>query len=193
MNIIKTALIMFGLTLFVYAGGLSDSLSKKSPKSNNPIVVLETTQGNITLELFPKIAPKAVESFITHVKEGYYDGIVFHRIIKGFMIQGGDPTGTGRGGKSIWGKPFKDEFSPNVTFNKKGLLAMANSGPRTNGSQFFITTVPTPHLNGRHTIFGEVKSGYSNVIKLETVPVNPRGNRPIDEQKIIKAYLVEKK
>ena len=184
---------MFSLTLFAYAGGLSDSLSKKSTESKNPIVILETTQGKITLELFPKVAPKAVENFITHVKEGYYDGIVFHRIIKGFMIQGGDPTGTGRGGKSIWDKPFEDEFSPNVTFNRKGLLAMANSGPRTNGSQFFITTVPTPHLNGRHTIFGEVKSGYSNVRKLEGVKVNPRGNRPYDEQKIIKAYVVEAK
>jgi len=193
MNFFKTTLLMFSLTLFAYAGGLSDSLSKKSPKSNNPIVVLETTQGNITLELFPKIAPKAVESFITHVKEGYYDGIVFHRIIKGFMIQGGDPTGTGRGGESIWHKPFEDEFSPNVVFNKKGILAMANAGPRTNGSQFFITTVPTPHLNGRHTIFGEVKSGYNNVRKLEMVKVNPRGNRPIDEQKIIKAYVIDAK
>jgi len=193
MNFIKTALVMFSLTLFAYAGGLTDSLSKKSPKSNNPIVVLETTQGKITLELFPKIAPKAVENFITHVKDGYYNGIVFHRIIKGFMIQGGDPTGTGRGGKSIWNKPFEDEFSPNVVFNKKGILAMANAGPHTNGSQFFITTVPTPHLNGRHTIFGEVKSGYDNVRKLETVPVTSRGNRPLEEQKIIKAYVVEAK
>ena len=193
MNFMKTLLIMFSLTLFAYAGGLTDSLSKKSPKSNNPIVVLETTQGNITLELFPKIAPKAVENFITHVKDGYYNGIVFHRIIKGFMIQGGDPTGTGRGGKSIWNKPFEDEFSPNVVFNKKGILAMANAGPRTNGSQFFITTVPTPHLNGRHTIFGEVKSGYDNVRKLEAVRVTSRGNRPLEEQKIIKAYVVEAK
>ncbi len=193
MNIIKTLLTLLSLTLFAYAGGLSDSLSKKSQKSNNPIVILETTQGNITLELFPRIAPKTVENFVTHVKEGYYDGIIFHRIIKGFMIQGGDPTGTGRGGESIWHKPFEDEFSPNVVFNKKGILAMANAGPRTNGSQFFITTVPTPHLNGRHTIFGEVKSGYENIRKLEMVKVNPRGNRPYEEQRIIKAYLLEKK
>jgi len=193
MNIIKAVLLVLSLTFSAYAGGLTNSLSKKSSQANNPIVVFETTQGKITLELFPRIAPKAVENFLTHVKDGYYDGIIFHRIIKGFMIQGGDPTGTGRGGKSIWGTPFEDEFSPNITFNHKGILAMANAGPRTNGSQFFITTVPTPHLNGRHTIFGEVKSGYSNVVKLESVPVNPRGNRPLDEQKIIKAYVLEKK
>ncbi len=193
MNLIRSTLVIFALSIFAFAGGLSSNLAKKSPKSNNPIVVFETTQGNITLELFPKIAPKAVENFITHVKDGYYNGIIFHRIIKGFMIQGGDPTGTGRGGESIWNKPFDDEFSPNVVFNKKGVLAMANAGPRTNGSQFFITTVPTPHLNGRHTIFGEVKSGYSNVRKLENVEVSRRGNRPVEEQKIIKAYLLEKK
>ena len=193
MNLIKTLLTFISLTLFAYAGGLSDNLSKKTPASDNPIIVMETTQGKITLELFPKVAPKAVENFVTHVTEGYYDGLIFHRIIKGFMIQGGDPTGTGRGGESIWHKGFEDEFSPNVVFNHKGILAMANAGPRTNGSQFFITTVPTPHLNGHHTIFGEVKSGYSTVVKLESVPVNPRGNRPIDEQKIIKAYVLEKK
>jgi len=188
MKLIKAYLFILIFALISHAG-LADQLSKKSTKSNNPIVILETTQGNITLELFPHIAPKAVENFLGHVKTGYYDGTIFHRIIKGFMIQGGDPTGTGRGGESIWNKPFDDEFSPNVTFNRKGLLAMANAGPRTNGSQFFITTVPTPHLNGRHTIFGEVKSGYSNVIKLETVDVSSRANRPLEEQKIIKAYV----
>ena len=193
MNLIKTALLILALSFTAFAGGLSDNLTKKAPQSTNPIVVFETTQGDITLELFPRIAPKAVENFMTHVKEGYYNGIIFHRVIKGFMIQGGDPTGTGRGGESIWHKPFADEFAPNVTFNRKGILAMANAGPRTNGSQFFITTVPTPHLNGRHTIFGEVKSGYSNVRKLENVPVSRRGNRPVNEQKIIKAYILETK
>lgn len=191
MNLIKTLLMFLGLTLLLEASSLHDNLAKKST-SKNPVVVLETTQGEITLELFPKIAPLAVENFVTHVKNGYYDGIIFHRIIKGFMIQGGDPTGTGRGGESIWKKPFRDEFAPNVTFNKKGILAMANAGRSTNGSQFFITVAPTQWLNGKHTIFGEVKSGYENVRKLEMVPVSPRANRPYDEQKIIKAYLLEK-
>jgi len=191
MKWIKTLLLLLSLTLFAEASSLHESLSKTS-KSTNPIVILETTQGKITLELFPKVAPLAVENFTTHVKNGYYNGLVFHRIIKGFMIQGGDPTGTGSGGESIWKKPFDDEFSPNVVFNRKGILAMANAGPATNGSQFFITVAPTQWLNGRHTIFGEVKSGYDNVRKLEMVEVTPRGNRPLEDQKIIKAYLQEK-
>ena len=157
----------------------------------NPIVVLETNQGNIEIELRPDLAPKAVENFSTHVKNGYYDGLIFHRIIKNFMIQGGDPTGTGRGGNSIWGKKFEDEFSPNAVFDKPGILAMANAGPNTNGSQFFITTVPTYWLNGRHTIFGYVKKGMDSVRKLENVRTNGQygGNRPLKEQKIIKAYI----
>jgi peptidylprolyl isomerase len=154
-----------------------------------PVVVLETNVGNIELKLFPKIAPKAVENFTTHVKEGYYNGIIFHRIIKGFMIQGGDPTGTGRGGESIWGQPFEDEFAPNVIFDRPFLLAMANRGPNTNGSQFFITTVPTPHLNGGYTIFGEVVAGQEVVKKLENVDVSRGMNRPLFDQKIIKAYI----
>jgi len=188
MNLLKSLLLLLSLTLVLHAG-LSDQLSKKSSPSNNPIVILETTQGNISIELYPKIAPKAVENFLGHVKSGYYNGIIFHRIIKGFMIQGGDPTGTGRGGESIWKKPFEDEFAPNVIFNKKGVLAMANAGPKTNGSQFFITVAPTPWLNGRHTIFGQVTSGYDNVTKLEMVDVSTGSNKPLQEQKIIKAYI----
>ncbi len=192
MHLIKSLLVLLSLTFALQASSLHDTLSQKGKSTDNPVVILETTQGKITLELFPAIAPKAVENFVTHVKNGYYDGIIFHRIIKGFMIQGGDPTGTGRGGSSIWNRPFEDEFSPNVVFNKKGLLAMANAGPRTNGSQFFITVAPTPWLNGRHTIFGEVKAGYENVQKLEMVEVSARANRPYEEQKIIKAYLQTK-
>jgi peptidylprolyl isomerase len=154
-----------------------------------PVVVLETNVGKIELKLFPKIAPKAVENFTTHVKNGYYNGIIFHRIIKGFMIQGGDPTGMGIGGESIWGQPFEDEFAPNVIFDRPFLLAMANSGPNTNGSQFFITTVPTPHLNGGYTIFGEVIAGQEVVKKLENVDVSRARNRPLFDQKIIKAYI----
>ena len=156
----------------------------------NPVAVLETTQGNIEIELRPDLAPLAVENFETHIKNGYYDGLIFHRIIKQFMIQGGDPTGTGRGGESIWGKPFKDEFTSKAMFNRAGILAMANAGPNTNGSQFFITTVETPHLNGRHTIFGYVKDKQSFAIvkKLENVPTGYM-DRPRVEQKIIKAYI----
>lgn len=151
-------------------------------------VVFETTQGKIVFALKPEIAPKACENFEGLVKKGYYDGITFHRIIKNFMIQGGDPTGTGRGGQSIYGQPFEDEFKPNVMFNKAGILAMANAGRNTNGSQFFITTVPTPHLNGRHTIFGEVIEGMDVVQKLENVVTDGR-DTPMQPQKILKAYL----
>lgn len=151
-------------------------------------VVLETNQGIIKIKLMPDVAPKACENFKTLVGKGYYNGLIFHRVIKDFMIQGGDPTGTGRGGSSAWGKPFEDEFKSGVTFNKKGILAMANSGPGTNGSQFFITTVPTPWLDMHHTIFGEVISGYDVVEKIENTQVGP-GDKPLAEQKIIKAYL----
>ena len=159
--------------------------------AEHPVVVLETTQGKIELELFPDIAPLAVENFTTHVKNGYYNGVSFHRIIKKFMIQGGDPTGTGRGGKSIWGKPFKDEFKSGVVFNKSGILAMANAGPNTNGSQFFITTAKTPWLNGYHTIFGQVIKGMDTVRRLDHLPTTGRedGHRPLKKQTINKAYL----
>lgn len=151
-------------------------------------VVLETTQGNIELQLMPQVAPKACENFTGLVTKGYYNGLIFHRVIKGFMIQGGDPTGTGGGGESIWGKPFEDEVKPEVGFDGPGILAMANSGPATNGSQFFITTVPTPWLNGKHTIFGKVSAGYDVVQKIENTPTSG-ADRPVEDQKIIKAYL----
>ncbi|MBX7150472.1 peptidylprolyl isomerase [bacterium] len=150
------------------------------------IIILETTQGTIEVQLKPDAAPKASENFEKLVEKGYYDGIIFHRVIKNFMIQGGDPTGTGRGGQSVWGKPFEDEFSPKERFDRKGLLAMANAGPRTNGSQFFITTVPTAWLNDKHTIFGEVISGYDIVQKIEQTATD-KMDRPLAEQKIIKA------
>jgi peptidylprolyl isomerase len=152
------------------------------------IVVFETNQGVIEIQLKPDLAPKTCENFTGLVKKGYYDGLIFHRVIKGFMIQGGDPTGTGRGGESIWGKAFKDEVSPMLKFDNPGILAMANAGPNTNGSQFFITTAKTPWLNMRHTIFGEVTSGYEVVEKIENCETNP-SDKPVTEQKIIKAYL----
>ena len=152
------------------------------------IVVLETNQGTIEIKLMPEAAPKACENFIGLIEQGYYNRTIFHRVIKNFMIQGGDPTGTGRGGNSIWGKPFQDEVSPDVEFNKSGLLAMANAGPNSNGSQFFITTIATPWLNLRHTIFGEVISGYEVVQKIENTATDAQ-DRPLTEQKIIKAYV----
>ena len=159
----------------------------------NPIATLETSKGNIKIELRADLAPKAVQNFVTHSKNGYYNGLIFHRVIKDFMIQGGDPTGTGSGGESIWGKPFKDEFAPNAVFDKAGILAMANSGPNTNGSQFFITTVVTYHLNGRHTIFGYIKEGFDIVKKIESVETNGRyeGNKPLEDVKIISVKIEE--
>lgn len=160
-------------------------------ESKNTHVILETTQGIIELELYPEIAPKAVENFTTHIKNGYYNGIAFHRIIKGFMIQGGDPTESGRGGESIWKKDFEDEYK-DKTFNKLGVLAMANRGPSTNGSQFFITTAQTPWLNGRHTIFGQATSeSMKTVMKLDSVATSGRrgGDKPVKRQEIIKAYI----
>ncbi len=159
----------------------------------NPHVVLETSQGKIELELFTDVAPLAVENFLTHVKDGYYNGIAFHRIIHNFMIQGGDPTETGRGGESIWHKEFKDEFKPNLVFDKAGILAMANHGPNTNGSQFFITTAPAPWLNGGYTIFGKVanKASMQTIMKLNDVATTGKygGDRPLERQEIIKAYI----
>ncbi len=154
-----------------------------------PVVVLETTMGNVEITLMPDVAPKTCENFLRLIQEKhYYDGIVFHRIIKNFMIQGGDPTGTGAGGESIWGKSFGDECKATVKFDKPGLLAMANRGPNTNGSQFFITTVATPWLNMRHTIFGQVTAGYEIVKKMEAAKTDPH-DRPVETIKIVKAYV----
>lgn len=150
-------------------------------------VVLETNQGTMEFELFEDKAPLATENFKTHVSNGYYNGITFHRIIKNFMIQGGDPTGTGRGGKSIWNQPFEDEFS-DEKFTGSGILAMANAGPKTNGSQFFITTAATPWLNNKHTIFGKLVSGFDVLRQFEQVDTGYQ-DKPKEKQYIIKAYL----
>jgi peptidylprolyl isomerase len=153
-----------------------------------PQVVFETTQGEVVFELMPEVAPKACENFIALAESGFYNGVIFHRVIKGFMIQSGDPTGTGMGGNSKWKRDFEDEFAPGVVFDKVGVLAMANRGRNTNGSQFFITTGPAHWLNGRHTIFGHVIKGYENVQKIENTPTG-KHDRPAKEQRIIKAYL----
>jgi len=177
----KIAAILF--FLFIIA-----NIAEGATSMEDKIVVLETNQGKIEIKLIPEAAPKACENFTKLAEKGYYDGLIFHRVIRDFMIQGGDPTGTGAGGESIWGEPFEDEVNPQVKFNKPGILAMANAGRNTNGSQFFITTVPTPWLNMHHTIFGEVVSGYEVVQKIENAPTGAN-DRPISEQKIIKAYL----
>ncbi|OGW79129.1 MAG: peptidylprolyl isomerase [Omnitrophica bacterium GWA2_52_8] len=127
-------------------------------------IKIETTLGDIEAELYPAETPKTVENFVRLTREGFYNGIIFHRVIPEFMIQTGDPTGTGRGGP---GYKFADEFSPNLKHDRPGILSMANSGPNTNGSQFFITTVPTPWLDGRHSVFGRVTSGMETVKKIE--------------------------
>ena len=173
----------------------------------NPLVTVHTNLGDFTLELFLEVAPKTVENFVTHAKNGYYNGVIFHRVIEDFMIQGGDPTGTGMGGESIYGRTFEDEFSREA-FNLYGTLSMANAGPNTNGSQFFIVTakqVPaqmlkqlkdggwpeeiveeyakvggTPWLDHRHTVFGRVVEGMDVVLKIEGVERNAQ-DRPLDD------------
>lgn len=172
--------------------------------------VIKTNMGNMTFVLFPEVAPKAVENFTTHARNGYYDGIIFHRIIKDFMIQGGDPTGTGMGGESIWGKNFEDEFSLDAR-NYYGALSMANAGPRTNGSQFFIVqakTCPpqmlsqmeglkdngfpqecidnyrevggTPWLDFHHTVFGQIIDGTDVLENIASVKTGMQ-DKPIND------------
>ena len=127
-----------------------------STDENELVAVISTNKGDIRLKLFGSETPVTVANFVNLAQRGYYNGIKFHRVIAGFMIQGGDPTGTGRGGP---GYNFADEFDPTLRHNSKGMLSMANAGPGTNGSQFFITHVPTPHLDDAHTVFGQVVSG----------------------------------
>lgn len=180
--------LLMSATLFLVPGSAADAFPHKTYKKP-PIVVLQTNQGDITLKLYPKAAPLAVYNFVKHVQDGYYNGTKFHRVIKGFMIQGGDPQGTGMGGESVWHKDFKNEYAPNLVFDKPFLLAMANRGPNTNGSQFFITTKATPHLNGGYTIFGEVIKGKDVVRKIENVSTSQPGDKPLFNQVIKKAYL----
>lgn len=174
-----------GVIFFIF---MVSAITEGAAQMNDKIAVLETNQGIIEIRLMPEVAPKACENFTSLIEKGYYDGLIFHRVIKNFMIQGGDPTGTGRGGESIWGKPFPDEVSPDVKFDKAGIVAMANAGPNSNGSQFFITTAKTPWLNMHHTIFAEVISGYDVVKKIENTATDS-SDRPLAEQKVIKAYL----
>lgn len=169
-------------------GSVMATEQDKFEMPENPIIVMETNQGTVEFALKPAIAPKACENMIRLAENKYYDGTTFHRVIKEFMIQGGDPQGTGRGGQSVWGKPFDDECVSEISFAKPGLLAMANAGPGTNGSQFFITTVETPWLHMRHTIFGEVVKGYDIVKKIEKTATDGF-DRPVSPQTIQRMYL----
>ena len=144
--------------------------------------ILHTTLGDIHLRLFPSVAPKTVENFVTHARRGYYNNTIFHRVIRKFMIQGGDPLGDGTGGESIWGGEFEDEFS-SLRHDKPYTLSMANAGPNTNGSQFFITTEKTPWLDGKHTIFGRAVKGLDVVHKIENVKTYKE--KPEDDVKIV--------
>ncbi|KYK61018.1 putative cyclophilin E [Drechmeria coniospora] len=153
-------------------------------------IVLDTTMGPITVELYTSHAPKTCSNFSTLVRRGYYTSTIFHRIIPDFMIQGGDPTGTGRGGASIYGDKFDDEIDPALKHTGAGVLSMANAGPNTNGSQFFITLAPTPWLDGKHTIFGRVKQGMSTVKRMGLVPTGAE-DRPVEEVKIVGARVQE--
>jgi peptidyl-prolyl cis-trans isomerase B (cyclophilin B) len=189
----------------------------KEVAANEALVVMNTTMGPIKIKLFPEQAPKTVENFLTHAENGYYDGIIFHRVIEDFMIQGGDPTGTGMGGTSIFGDKFEDEFTMNL-FNLKGALSMANAGPGTNGSQFFIvhaSEVPssvdqmkkggwpaeiaeaysemggTPHLDQKHTVFGQVIDGMDVVDNIAKVKKG-RQDKPVEDISIVSIEILQK-
>ena len=146
---------------------------------------METDKGTMVIELFADKTPTTVNNFVFLAREGYYDGVIFHRVIDDFMVQGGDPTGTGRGGP---GYKFGDEFHPSLKHDKQGMLSMANAGPGTNGSQFFITHGPTPHLNGKHTVFGQVVEGLD---VLMSIPARDPGNANAPAVKIISVKIEE--
>ena len=146
---------------------------------------METDKGTMVIELFASKTPITVNNFVFLAREGYYDGVIFHRVIDNFMVQGGDPTGTGRGGP---GYKFSDEFDASLKHDKQGILSMANAGPGTNGSQFFITHGPTPHLNGKHTVFGQVVEGLD---VLMSIPAREPGNANAPAVKIIRVTIEE--
>ena len=157
--------------------------SRAHGEAARPRAAIETTKGTIVIELYKDEAPKTVENFVKLATQGFYDGIIFHRVIPNFMVQTGDPTGTGMGGP---GYTFKDELSPNLHHDSPGVVSMANSGPNTNGSQFFITAVPTPWLDGKHAIFGRVAEGQSVVEQIVAVPRdgNDKPLQPITMTKV---------
>ena len=168
----------------------SSEAANKTVKNSQPKVILRTSKGDITLQLTRNETPKTVENFMTHCKNGYYNNVVFHRVIKNFMIQTGDPQGDGTGGESIWGGEFEDEFHPDLKHSQPYILSMANCGPNTNGSQFFITTVKCPWLDNKHTVFGKVINGSEVVSSIENVKCDDL-DRPIEPIKILQVEVIE--
>lgn len=162
----------------------------KGANNNQPKVILRTSKGDITLSLTRVETPKTVENFLTHCRNGYYNNTIFHRIIKNFMVQTGDPQGDGTGGESIWGGEFEDEFHPDLKHSSPYVLSMANCGPNTNGSQFFITTVKCPWLDNKHTVFGKVVKGTEVVTTIENVKCDDM-DRPIEPIKILQVEIIE--
>lgn len=156
------------------------------------VVTMQTNLGNIEIQLFANETPKTSKNFAGLAQKGFYDGIIFHRVINNFMIQGGDPTGTGRGGESIYGGKFEDEIVPSLHHDQAGILSMANAGPNTNGSQFFITLVPTPWLDGKHTVFGKVISGLDVVQAIGKVETSKPFDKPLQDV-VMEKVSVEKR
>ncbi len=155
------------------------------------IASVRTSVGEFEIELYPKLTPVTVKNFVGLALKKYYDGVTFHRVIKDFMIQTGDPTGTGAGGESIYGGEFQDEFNSSLMHDSPGVVSMANRGPNTNTSQFFITVVPTPWLNGKHTIFGKVIKGMDVVFAVSKVRTGPN-DKPV-EPVVIDSITIEKR
>jgi cyclophilin family peptidyl-prolyl cis-trans isomerase len=156
------------------------------------VATISTNMGDIEVKLFPNEAPKTVENFVGLATEGYYKGVIFHRVIADFMIQGGDPTGTGSGGDSFFGGSFEDEFNDSLKHSEPGILSMANAGPNTNGSQFFITLVPTPWLDGKHSIFGKVIGGMDVVKSIGKVATSKPFDKPLKDV-VMNSVTIEKR
>ena len=188
-------MLSFGI-IFAY-GKLNNVNSNNSDKGyfsmsdSITVAIIKTNMGTIEVELFADQTPKTVENFVGLAEKGYYNGIIFHRVIKDFMLQAGDPTGTGRGGASFWGGKFEDEFVSDLKHDTPGILSMANAGPNTNGSQFFITLVPTPWLDGKHTVFGKVINGMDVVYAIGEVKT-AAGDKPVDEV-VMEEVTIEKR
>jgi len=156
------------------------------------VAVIKTNMGTIEIEMFEKQTPRTVGNFVGLAEKGYYNGVIFHRVIDNFMIQGGDPTGTGRGGESIYGAKFEDEIVPSLKHDVPGILSMANAGPNTNGSQFFITLVATPWLDGKHTVFGKVITGMDVVSAIGKVQTSKPGDKPLQDV-VMESVTIEKR
>jgi len=195
--ILPLFLVMLSFNILLAYGSLNIVNSNTSEKGNYfmsdsiTVAIVKTNMGTIEIELFADKTPKTVENFVGLAEKGYYNGVIFHRVIKNFMIQGGDPTGTGRGGASFWGGKFEDEFVSDLKHDGPGILSMANAGPNTNGSQFFITLVATPWLDGKHTVFGKVIDGM-DVVKAIGEVKTAAGDKPVKEV-VMEEVTIEKR